>query len=194
LRIASPDNNNYNQSFTEAQTLSPTSHLMHLSAHLFLQHGAAKGRLIWLYDLHLLLRKYRQEIDWDVLIAQSRQLKWCALMEAALSQLQNTFQTEIPPNILETIKEHQNTLGQKWVTYKNKPNQSRAWAQWQKWVSLTWCGKLVYGLGNLLPSPAFMRRRYEPKPEWLWPFYYLYRWGDIAVEIGKTLKRTIFKR
>ena len=173
---------------SEAQMLSPTSHLMYLSAHLFLGHGAARGLLLWLYDLHLLLADSSNKIDWDALLAQAQRLKWNAPLAAALSQLQDIFEMEIPPEILESLKSHQNTRSQKWVKYKSQPNQSRAWAQWQKWRNLTWYGKLAYSLGNFFPAPAFIRKRYDPNPAWLWPLFYFYRWGDMVLEFVKVLR------
>ena len=194
LRIAAQDTDNYSPGFTEAQTLSPTSHLLHLSAHLFLQHGAARGLLLWLYDLHLLLTSSREGIDWEILLTQSQRLRWSAAVATALSQLRDTFHGEFPPGILKALHAHQDDRSQRLVTQKSQPNQSRMKAWWCRWRTLNWRERFGFSLGNIFPSPAFMHRRYEPNPEWLLPFYYLYRWGDMAVEIGKTLKSTIFKR
>ncbi len=176
-------------SFPGGQALSPTSHVMYLSTHLFLQHGAARGLLLWLYDLHLLLTRYGEEIDWEALLARSRHLGWGAPLAAALSQIRDVFQTEIPPEVLEFLHAHQDARSQGWVAYKSRLNQSRAWMWWQKWRTLTWRGRLAYGLGNVFPSPAFIRRRYAPNPAWLWPWYYFYRWGDMAVEAVRYVLR-----
>ncbi|MBS1248790.1 MAG: hypothetical protein MAG431_00352 [Chloroflexi bacterium] len=168
-----------------AQALSPTAHLLFLSAHLFLQHGAARGILLWLYDLHLMLITYPKEIDWEALLEQSRRLGWGPPLVTALAQLRETFRTDFPPQILDTFQPLRDAPSQEWVKEKSQPNQSRAWTLWQKWRTLPWPGRAVYGLGNIFPSPAFMRKRYDPRPAWLWPFYYFYRWGDMLAEVAR---------
>jgi hypothetical protein len=46
---------------------------------------------------------------------------------------------------------------------------------------------LRLALGIALPSPAYVRWRYQPRPEWLWPLCYPYRWLDILREGLSTL-------
>ena len=177
--------------FSGVHTLSPTRHFLYLSSHLFLQHGAARGLLLWLYDLHLLLTTSGEGIDWDVLIAQSRELGWGAAVAAALFQLRVRFQTEYPPEIMDALNAHQDARGQRLVYEKSQPDQSRARAWWRGWQLLNWRERFAYSLGNFFPSPAFIRQRYDPKPAWLWPLYYPYRWGSQTGDIMATLGRLI---
>ena len=37
--------------------------------------------------------------------------------------------------------------------------------------------------GALFPRPAYLRWRYHPRPAWLWPLWYLRRWGNIVGEL-----------
>ncbi len=40
---------------------------------------------------------------------------------------------------------------------------------------------------RLIPQPAFIRWRYKPRPAWLWPLYYPYRWFDFLFDGLRTL-------
>ncbi len=42
-------------------------------------------------------------------------------------------------------------------------------------------------LAIAIPSPAYVRWRYKPRPAWLWPLCYPYRWLDILREGLSTL-------
>ena len=37
------------------------------------------------------------------------------------------------------------------------------------------------------PSPAYVRWRYNPRPVWLWPLCYFYRWFDVVREGMSTI-------
>ena len=51
----------------QAQILSPTATLLYQAAHLVLQHGTYRSILLWYYDLHLLVGKCQESIDWGKL-------------------------------------------------------------------------------------------------------------------------------
>ena len=42
-----------------------------------------------------------------------------------------------------------------------------------------------------LPPTAYMRWRYDVHAGWQLPLAYLYRWADVAGDIGKTLNRRL---
>lgn len=167
--------------------LTYTDHFLYLSAHLFLQHGAARGLLLWLYDLSRLLQDYEREIDWERLVSRSRLFGWSAPAGTVLSQLRDIFHMRIPDNLLAELKACQTSREREWISYKSLPDQSRAWAQWQTWKSLTWKEKFAYSLGSVFPSPVYLQKRYQPDPPWTWPLYYFYRWGDMVAEAVRYL-------
>jgi Uncharacterised nucleotidyltransferase len=48
------------------RALTPTSNLLYLCAHHFLEHGGAGERLLWLYDIFLLLTRCAERIEWEL--------------------------------------------------------------------------------------------------------------------------------
>ena len=61
-------------------------------------------------------------------------------------------------------------------------------------ASLSWRARLRLLLVNVIPSPAYVRWRYKPRPAWLWPLCYSYRWLDILREGLTTLWRMVSSR
>jgi hypothetical protein len=53
-----------------------------------------------------------------------------------------------------------------------------------------WRRRLQFRRGVLFPTPAYLRRRYRPRPPWLWPLCYAWRWLDA----GRDAMETLFRR
>lgn len=167
--------------------LTPTAQLLYSAAHLTLQHGGASARLIWYYDLHLLLTRQRSHLDWEQLLARAREFRWTAALLAALRGAQERFGTPLPIELLDTLEQAQDQRSARIVARKASAVQSRTTATRDKFTSLTWPARLRLAWSIAFPSPTYMRWRYEPRPTWLWPLYYPYRWFDIARDSLSTL-------
>jgi hypothetical protein len=59
----------------------------------------------------------------------------------------------------------------------------------QAMTSLDWRIRWRLAAKLLLPSPTYMRWRYNPQPDWLWPVFYPRRWWDITVDSFTTFVR-----
>ncbi|HEY66458.1 MAG TPA: nucleotidyltransferase family protein [Caldilineae bacterium] len=166
----------------DLRVFTPTAHLLYLAAHLMLQHGGAQARLLWFYDLHLLVEKCGERIDWDALLRQAQAFPWTAALYMALKGAQERLDTPIPDGFLDRLAEIDDPKVAHLVRRKAAPLQTRATSVWDRLASLSWQarGRFIWGL--LCPRPAYMRWRYAPRPSWLWPLYYPYRWLDIARE------------
>lgn len=169
-------------------TLMPTAHLLYLAAHLMLQHGGAKGRLLWLYDIHLLIEQEGGCIEWDELARRAREFRWSAALTAALSGAQDCFRTPLPEGFLGLLTIDMDARAADLVRHRAALSQTRATIVWNKVSSLNWTGRLGLLFSVVLPSPAYLRWRYRPHPTWLWPLYYPYRWFDILREVIRTLR------
>ena len=64
--------------------LKPSAHLLYLAAHLMFQHSGAGRRLIWNYDLHLLVKRYRDLLEWDEIRKRAQEFRWSASLLQAL--------------------------------------------------------------------------------------------------------------
>jgi hypothetical protein len=171
--------------------LSPTAQLLHVAAHLMLQHGGASSRLVWFYDVHRLVEQESGRIDWTELVDRARQFHWSAALAAALERARDWFGTAIPQGVVDDLAGFDDGRSAWLVRRRADPLQTRATGMIAKAVSLDWPTRVRYLRGMVLPSPAFVRARYRPDPSWLWPLCYPYRWADMAWEGVTTVWRMV---
>ena len=161
-----------------ALRLNPLDNLLYLSTHLMLQHAGDGARLLWYYDIHLLLRRYSEELDWACLLAEAEASGRAQPLFQALEGVRERFgDLWLPEGFMKELER----LSASGVT----PVHSEDWVQqwtWDALCELGWRARLRLGLGLLLPHPEYMRWRYQPKPAWLWPATYPLRWWLLARE------------
>jgi len=162
-----------------ASVLSPTAQLLYLTAHLGLQHKGEE-RLIWFYDLSLLAARRCEDIDWDGLLQQAVQAGWADALYQAFSMVQDRFglidgTLPLPEGWLERLQQQADL----------QPAQPGLTVGILKtWKESSVRDRLGLLRGALFPRPAYLRWRYHPRPEWLWPLWYLRRWWDILLDMG----------
>ena len=169
-------------------TLTPTAHLLYLCAHLILQHGEAHSVLRWFYDIHLLVTRESHRIDWDELVIHAQEFGWAPALHAALAGTVQRFQPPLPAGLLESLIEGVDSRDQASVQRKTRP-QPRWESTSDQLASLSWRAQLRLLLAITIPNPTYVRWRYKPRPAWLWPLYYPYRWFDILRDGLTTLWR-----
>ena len=162
----------------QALILKPTAHLLFLAAHLAIKHGEAHSPLRWFYDIHLLVKREGQRIQWDELVARAREFRWAPALHVALAGTAARFAPPLPAGLLESLMDGTDSRDQALVQRKTRP-QSRWQSTTDQLTSLSWRARLRLLLAYFLPSPAFVRKRYRPHPAWLWPLFYPYRWLDM---------------
>ncbi len=177
-----------------ALTLTPTAHLLYLSAHLMLQHGEARSHLRWFYDIHLLIEREGQRIQWDEVVARAKGFRWAAAVYAALKGAHDRFGTRLPPGLLEALAEASDPQARRLVARRAAPLQTRATGVLDVASALSPRGRLRLLLAIAFPNPAYMRWRYKLRPAWLWPLCYPYRWLDILREGLTTIWRLARRR
>ncbi len=166
---------------THFLTLDPTAHLLYIAAHALLQHGEAEMDPKWLYDLHLLVEKEGERIDWEELAKQAATSRWSEAVLRALKRCTELLGTQVPEKAFLLLEQGRDEGTAKLLERKAHPRRKGEKA-WEKLLSLDWTGKLGLLRGLLLPSPTFVRWRYRPNPSWTWPLFYPYRWFDILRE------------
>jgi hypothetical protein len=174
--------------------LTPIAHLLYLSAHLMLQHGGSQARLIWLYDLHLLVFHFRSRSDFEELIEVAQEFHWTPALKDALSASNSRFNTYLPPEIRVTGSPSTDIDSRRMVQRKKQSLQTRTLNVWDGLVSLDWNTRFRLLLGLIFPHPSYMRLRYALSPEWLWPLSYPYRWIDILKNVFLTSLNLIRER
>ncbi len=169
-----------------ARQLDPTAHLLYLSAHAMLQHGGASARMIWLYDLHLLIS--RRDIRWAELLERAKSLQWESALGAALARSRALFETELPDGLEEALEVHPGERRALEVRRRADPDRSRAEIVWSELRSVGVARGLLWALGILFPRPEYMKWRY-PEAGRLWAAGYPVRWARALWEGGRALLR-----
>lgn len=167
---------NWNIQLGPAQVLKPEANLLYLAAHLTLQHGGETARLLWFYDLLLLLQRWGDAIDWLTLKQQAIAMGWQPALTTALLGVEQRFQPVLPASVREQIS----LLIPGDRPASQVPVDARTIRAMR---SLSWRGRLLLAWNLLFPAPEYMRQRYQPVPRWLWPCYYPVRWLEMVREI-----------
>jgi hypothetical protein len=175
----------------DALILTPTAHLLYLTAHAMLQHGGSQVLLIWLYDLHLLVQSGM--IDWDLLLEEAERLRWSGVVETALRLAQTAFATHMPEENLDRLRKQADPDITRLVAFKQQFGGVRLLYDWYSLLALRGRPQLNYALGMIFPQPDYIRWRYQPHPIWLWPVYYPYRWMRMLVEGWLAMRRGILR-
>lgn len=170
--------------------LQPEAHLLYLCAHAVLQHGEAEFRLLRYLDLHQLLT-HSPMFDWQVVVDQAVVLSWTYAVERALSLTQYFFATPLPEDLLDTLRRrrpaHENV-----AVVTNRQVRGTRWEGIQAhFATMSWPARARLAWRLAIPPTAYMRWRYNLQADWQIPLAYLYRWADVASEIGKTMGRRI---
>ena len=170
----------------KGRQLDPTAHLLYLSAHAMLQHGGASARMIWFYDIHLLISRWGGRIRWSEALGQARVFHWDAALAAALERSRALFRTPLPPGLLEELEVEPSERGAREVRRRRDPNRSRADVVWSELRSVGIGRGFLWALGILFPRPEYMRWRY-PKAGRFWPAFYPIRWARVLRDGSRAL-------
>ncbi len=174
--------------------LDLAAHLLYVAAHLMLQHGGNRARLLWFYDLHLLATKYHQYVDWNAILKQAVLLRWVAALYTALVECQERYDTRFPDGYLAELKTLGDVRDWQLVAFMKSPSDNRMVETFRHLPKMRRAVRLRLILTLIFPSPAYMRYRYKPSPEWLWPLYYLYRWVDVLSDGSKMVWEQLRQR
>jgi hypothetical protein len=178
-------------SSSPARQLDPTAHLLYLSAHAMLQHGGASARMIWFYDIHLLLSRWGGRVRWREALEQARVLQWDAALGAALERSRALFRTPLPAGLLEELAvepPHRGARGAREVRRRRDPGRRLADVVWSELRSVGIGRGFLWALGILFPRPQYMRWRY-PEAGRFWPTFYPVRWARVLWEGSRALLR-----
>lgn len=173
-----------------ALVLKPTAHLLYLAAHLELKHNGVRERLLWGYDLHSLICRHCDALDWDELLARSLEFNWGVAIYNALEDVQRHFATPLPDGFLEEFAAQGRFSESMMAQSRSRSPRTRTDATLRKVSNLDWAARVSILVGLLFPDPAYLRQRYLHKAQWLWPLSYPLRWFDVIADVIRTIMRT----
>lgn len=167
--------------------LRPEAHFLYLAAHLVLQHGCGQARLVWLYDLHLLLSAYGTAWDWDAILSKAREFSWNSALRLALETTRQLFDTPMPIGRLEAIVPDRSPLVVRRLRMASEPSPEKIDRAWTQMMGLTWRGRVHFVWNHCFPQRSYLTWRYRPRPPWLWPLCYPYRWCVIGINLLRVI-------
>jgi hypothetical protein len=174
--------------------LSPTAQIVTLVGHLTIHHGLLTERLLWLYDLHLLLTDTTHPVDWDALQRVVHTLGWQQALGAVLGTLQRLFGTPLDncPLPLEPLSRSVAALrvGHDAIGREGKGDPS----VWKTFRVLPWSVRLRLLPLLVFPSRMHIRRRHHLSAEQPLLWYYVRRWLDLLGGGLRTIHLLIVQR
>ena len=152
----------------------PGHTLIHASLHL-LAHHANNPRLIWFYDIKLLLNRLNPTEN-RVVTNFCRQHDLSALLLDAIDASLDAFPIEKPVPLIEALKEQAGLETATPFATGLKNNRTRSRRVAEDWNSLRGSQQRGAWLRqHLLPPPEYMLRKYSMASKWQLPFFYLWR-------------------
>jgi hypothetical protein len=150
--------------------------------------------LKWFVDIHYLVRfaqqSDKQALFWDEVVESARKLGWATAVHKALTATQAWLDTPVPTAVLAQLAAADEEDLRRLVALQGQLQPSKTSDTVRKLLSMPGRARWRALFGIIFPAPAYMRWRYRPQPAWLWPVYYPYRWGVMAVDA----LRLIWKR
>jgi len=178
-----------------AFAFSPTAQLLHLSAH-YMMHSYQ--RLIWSYDLALLMSRCYGQIDWGDIIESAAEFGLSQVLYEALSEVRERWGIRVPLASYERLR----TIQMPWrgrMIFAATNKLSDAELDVLKGLGLKGTRrKSAYWLRVMFPSRGYMQTRYQINNRGLMPLYYLRRAGKAAHLIARAgffvTRKTILSR
>lgn len=161
---------------THALTLGPEAQFLYLAGHLWLHHRGQGLR--WWLDLAELLHREQDALHWPDLLARAEACALVIPLQEALATLAAAWDVRIAPEILAQAAALQPSAAERRVygrlTAAHRPVAQRFWTDLAGLPS--WAERSRFAWTHLVPSSAYMTRRYRPARRWLIPFLYPWRW------------------
>lgn len=171
-----------------AVTMNPVDHLLYLCWHYRFH---SFSRLLWLYDVAVMLRAVGDDFDWKLLIEKARQQKLATTLYYCLSWCRDLFNVDVPAQLLGSLKPP--TLCRLIVERFAMPDPTTALAMERGYNHRVlahhamvdrWQALLIVGLRTLFPARAILSQRYlehSRLPLTLYfLFYFIHPWITLA--------------
>jgi hypothetical protein len=169
-----------------ARMLGPEAQLLHLSTH-FMVHHHGKG-ILWLYDIVRLLRHHDGSLDWDRVFAEGERCELVLSLQRTLERGTDELGLKIETAQRAILSHLQPSAQERHVFDHPTLGTGSARHFWNDVLTLPdWRARASYVAHRLIPSPAFMRRRYQIRSDAWLPLYYPYRWLQGAWKLAGML-------
>jgi hypothetical protein len=156
-----------------ALVFTPEAQLLHLSLHFALHHWSS--RLLWSYDLALLLAQRGEQMDWTSLAGAAEAFGLGRAVRLTLENVRDRWGVSAPPEASARLASIRTRLPERALAaiMTARRREARVLSDGLSLPGLR--PKLGYWLGLILPSREYMRRRYGVAQPALLPVYYARR-------------------
>src|SRR5581483_8960170 len=168
------------------QVLNPTAQLVHLAVHAGLHHQD-RLRLIWLYDLALLIKRRGAEIDWRAADQFAQEATLARPICAILEQIQDWWSIELPREANHLFQPPRLDLHERMVYALTTTPFTEARTLLDVLDTPGWNAKLRFAREQLFPNAAYMRSRYNMTNAALLPLYYARRLAESTFKFTRSL-------
>lgn len=172
---------------------NPTAQFVHLAAHVGLHHQD-NMRLVWLYDLALLMARRGNEIEWRAADAFARQAGLTRPLRAMLEATRARWGIALPSETEGLFQPSPFALGERAVYAVTTTRYTEARMLADALATPGLGNKLRFVRRHLVPDAAYMRSRYQIKNHALLPFYYVRRWGESGFKFVRSLGAAIVRK
>ncbi|MFB2918871.1 MULTISPECIES: nucleotidyltransferase family protein [Aerosakkonema] len=156
-----------------AFVLSCEAQVVYLCAHLMLHHGGKS--LLWLHDIAAVIDFYKQQIDWEKIIAKAKEYKLDLSVQQMLLRVADDWNAPIPAEVIEKLRALQPSRDEvRTYSWQHQTMALRLFADlagtkdWRQGLRIAW--------DTLFPTREYMQQRYKIPHPFLVPLYYPYRW------------------
>lgn len=164
--------------------LNPTAQLVHLGAHAGLNHQD-KPRLVWFYDLALLITRRGREIDWDEADRYVRHAGLARPLRYALAETERRWGIPLPAQPLFVPPRLDPAGRMVYALTTTSFTEARTLSDVLATPGLR--PKLRFARQQLFPDAAYMRTRYNIANPALLPLYYALRLGESGFKFARSV-------
>jgi len=161
----------------DARVLGAEDLLVYLCGHLALHHQWS--RLIWLCDIALLVARMGGALDWDRTCALARSAGLTLALRETLRRAAGELGTQIPDEVWTWLAAAPIGSAERYawqeLTQEGRGAGQSFWANLRAMQGTR--ARLSFALAHLLPSPRYMRMRYQLSSDGQLPAAYARRWA-----------------
>ncbi len=176
----------------QALTMDMQDHLLYLCWH-YRFHGFT--RLLWLYDIVMLVRASGTHMEWTALIASARRQHLATTLYYCLSWCRDIFGVALPDDVFDRLRPPRScrliveriALPDPAKALSSAQSSSRRIIAQRSMVDHP-LALLQAGLAALFPSPAILNRRYMSKSRLPVQFFFLYYLIHPWITLAKGLR------
>lgn len=177
----------YGISIAKLQMLSKEALLLYLAGHLILQHGKAASRIIWFYDIALIIKSWKSELNWYILFEEADKLGYLPVLRFVIEKINTEFEVDFPINEIPKGKFISNYRTEFLVNLLWKGKSGRLINALSRLIATRGWKKLYLLIGYFFPDVNYMQWRYRFQNRWQVIYYYPLRWIQMFIKGMRTI-------